>query len=79
MQAAVLRRRAVPQDFPLLLEAFWLDVKIFLWSRAVHPGRSAMLIAIARNVRSPALFPLRLFATIYTDVVRGIPIILWIT
>ncbi len=66
------------EDFPLLLEAFWLDVKIFLWS-APTILVLGMLIAIARNVRSPALFPVRLFATIYTDVFRGIPIILTIT
>ena len=66
------------EDFPLLLEAFWLDVKIFLWS-APAILVLGMLIAIARNVRSPALFPVRLFATIYTDVFRGIPIILTIT
>ena len=34
---------------------------------------------MARNVRTPALYPLRLSATLYTDVVRGVPVILWIT
>ena len=34
---------------------------------------------MARNTRTPALFPLRLFATLYTDLVRGVPVILWIT
>ena len=66
------------EDLPLLIEAFWLDVKIFLWSAPCILALG-MLIAIARNIRSPALFPLRLFATIYTDVFRGIPIILTIT
>ena len=56
----------------VLLEAFWLDVKIFLWSRRAILVLG-LLIAIARNVRSPALFPLRLFATVYTDVVPGRP------
>jgi len=66
------------ETFPDLIDAFWLDVKIFLWS-APTILVLGMLIAIARNVRSPALFPVRLFATIYTDVFRGIPIILTIT
>ena len=66
------------EDLPLLLRAFWLDVKIFLWS-APSILVLGMLIALARNVRNPALFPVRLFATIYTDVFRGIPIILTIT
>ena len=35
-----------------------------------------LTIAISRGVRSPAFFPLRLFATVYTDVFRGLPVIL---
>jgi len=61
--------------FPGLLEAFWLDVKILLWSTPFILLVS-LLIALARNTRSPALFPLRAFAVIYTDVLRGIPVIL---
>jgi polar amino acid transport system permease protein len=37
-----------------------------------------LLLALARSVRSPVLFPLRLFSTVYTDLVRGVPVILWI-
>ena len=64
--------------FPELLGPFWYDVQIFLWCAPciVVVG---LLIAMARNVRAPALYPVRLFAIVYTDVVRGIPVILWIT
>lgn len=61
--------------FPGLLGAFWLDVRILLWSTPFILAVS-LLIALARNTRSPALFPLRAFAVIYTDVLRGIPVIL---
>jgi polar amino acid transport system permease protein len=64
-------------SFPRLVDAFWLDVKIFAWS-APCIFVIALLIALARGVRSPALFPLRLFAAGYTDVFRGIPVILTI-
>jgi polar amino acid transport system permease protein len=64
-------------SFPRLLEAFWLDVKIFLWSTPLIFVVSLM-VALARNTRSPALFPLRAFAVVYTDVFRGIPVILTI-
>lgn len=64
-------------SFPRLVDAFWLDVKIFAWS-APCIFVIAMLVALARGVRSPALFPLRLFAAAYTDVFRGIPVILTI-
>jgi polar amino acid transport system permease protein len=62
-------------SFPRLVRAFWIDVKILLWSTPLILIVS-LLIALARNTRSPALFPLRAFAVIYTDVFRGIPVIL---
>ncbi len=63
--------------FPDLIKAFWLDVKIFLFAVPCI-FLLALLIALARNTRNPALFPLRAFAAIYTDVFRGIPVILTI-
>lgn len=64
-------------SFPRLLGAFWLDVQIFLWSVPLIFALS-LSIAVARNTRSPALFPLRAAAVIYTDVFRGVPVILTI-
>ena len=63
--------------FPELLGPFWYDVQIFLWC-APCIVVVALLIAMARNVRAPALYPIRLFAIVYTDVVRGVPVLLWI-
>ena len=37
---------------------------------------SALVVALIRTTRAPALFPLRLLATVYTDVFRGIPTVL---
>ena len=37
-----------------------------------------LFIALMRINRAPALFPLRLLATVYTDVFRGVPVILLI-
>lgn len=64
-------------SFPRLVRAFWLDVKILLWSTPLILVVS-LLIALARSVRSPALFPLKALAVVYTDVLRGIPVILLI-
>ena len=64
-------------SFPRLIDAFWLDVKIFLWTTP-SIFIAALLIALARNSRSPALFPVRMLAAAYTDVMRGVPVILWI-
>ena len=64
-------------SFPRLLEAFVLDVKIFAWTTPAILV-VALGLAVARNTRNPALFPLRVFVVAYTDVMRGVPVILWI-
>jgi polar amino acid transport system permease protein len=64
-------------SFPRLLSAFWLDIQIFLWSVPLIFALS-LAVAISRNTRSPALFPVRAAAVVYTDVFRGVPVILTI-
>ena len=66
------------ETFPKLPGRFWYDIQIFLICTPCILALG-LLIAFARNARTPALYPLRLFATIYTDVMRGVPMILWIT
>lgn len=61
-----------------LLRPFWFDVQIFLVC-APTIVLFGLLIAVARNLRTPAFFPVRMLATLYTDLVRGVPVILWIT
>jgi len=63
------------KSFPTLLEAFLLDVMIFLWCAPLI-AILGLVIALCRDARSPALYPLRLFGAIYTDVLRGVPVIL---
>lgn len=63
------------KTFPGLLEAFLLDVAIFAWSAPLI-FVLGLLVALARDVRSPALYPLRLFGIVYTDIFRGVPVIL---
>ena len=63
------------RTFPGLLDAFLLDVAIFAWSAPLI-FVFGLLIALCRDVRSPALYPLRLFGIVYTDVFRGVPVIL---
>ena len=62
-------------SFPRLLEAFVLDIKIFAWSTPAIVIL-ALLVAIARNSRSAALFPVRFLTIAYTDIMRGVPVIL---
>ena len=63
------------ETMPGLIEAFLLDLAIFAWS-APPIFLLGLLVALARDVRAPWAFPLRLVAIVYTDVFRGIPVIL---
>ncbi len=63
--------------WPAVVDGFWLNVELFFWAMLTIPVL-ALLIAIARSLRGPAFFPVRVLAVIYTDVFRGIPLILLI-
>jgi polar amino acid transport system permease protein len=62
-------------SFPGILEAFWLDVRVFLVAE-VAVLALGLIVALLRTLDAPAWFPLRLLAIVYTDVFRGIPTIL---
>jgi polar amino acid transport system permease protein len=64
-------------SFPEVLKGFWLDVKLFLIVE-VAVLILGLAIALLRTTRSPALFPFRLMAAVYSDVFRGIPTILMV-
>jgi polar amino acid transport system permease protein len=64
-------------SFPRLLEAFVLDIKIFAWSVPIILS-FGMLVALTRVSRNPALFPIRALCVIYVDIMRGVPVLLWI-
>jgi polar amino acid transport system permease protein len=66
---------AFKDAFPDVLSAFWLDVKLFCVVEAVVLVLG-LVIALVRTSRAPALFPLRLIATVFVDVFRGIPTII---
>ena len=63
------------ESFPTILDAFWLNVKIFLIAEGVILV-TALVIAVLRSLPGPVFFPLRVLAVGYTDLFRGIPTIL---
>lgn len=63
------------EAFPEVLEGFWLDVKLFMIVEVVVLILG-LGIALVRTSRGAALFPLRLLATVWIDLFRGIPTIL---
>jgi polar amino acid transport system permease protein len=61
--------------FPEVLSGFWLDVKVFMIVEAVVLV-VALAIALIRINRSPGLLPVRILATIWVDLFRGVPTVL---
>jgi polar amino acid transport system permease protein len=66
---------AFRHSFGQVLAGFWLDVRMFMIVEVVVLVLG-LLIALCRTVQVAALFPLRLLAIVYVDVLRGVPTIL---
>lgn len=75
VQKSFFNGAVLAKSFPKLLEAFKINVMIFVWS-APAIAILGLFIALARSAQSPALFPLRIFGAVFTDVFRGVPVIL---
>jgi len=61
--------------FPHVLSGLWLNLRVLLVA-GTFVLILGLLIALARTSHSPVLYPLRLIATIYTDIFRGLPLLL---
>jgi len=62
------------ESFPAILEGFWLNLRVLAVS-AVLIVVVGLGIAAMRTLRGPVFAPLRVLATVYTDVFRGFPLI----
>ncbi|MEU5860149.1 MULTISPECIES: amino acid ABC transporter permease [unclassified Nonomuraea] len=60
---------------PHVLDGFLLNIKMFLIAEPLILI-VGLLVALARGITTPAFFPIRALATLYTDVFRGVPTIL---
>jgi polar amino acid transport system permease protein len=65
----------IESSFALILRAFWINVYIFMISE-VLVLMWGLVVALARLAPGPAGRPLRLIATFYVDVFRGLPAII---
>jgi len=63
------------RTFPGLVNAFLLNVAIFAWCAPII-AILGLVVALCRDVRAPVLFPMKMFGAIYTDIFRGVPVIL---
>jgi polar amino acid transport system permease protein len=62
-------------SFPEVLKGFGKNVLLFLIAEPLILVLGA-LVAVVRSTRTAALFPLRLLAVFYTDLLRGVPTLL---
>ena len=62
-------------SFPEVIRAFGKNVLLFLLAEPLILVLGA-LVAVVRSTTAAALFPLRLLATFYTDLFRGVPTLL---
>jgi polar amino acid transport system permease protein len=72
VQDKFLNGRVFAESLPLIVAAFWVNVRLFLIAE-VFILILGMVVAIARSLAGPVFFPVRLLATIYVDVFRALP------
>jgi polar amino acid transport system permease protein len=61
--------------FPEILEGLWLNLQVLVIA-GVLVVLVGLLVAMARTARGPALAPVRIVATVYVDLFRGMPLII---
>lgn len=62
-------------SFPRILEGLWLNLQVLVVA-AVGVALLGLLLATLRTLRGPVFFPLRALAAGYTDLFRGVPLII---
>lgn len=63
------------EAFPKVLQGLWLNIRVLFFA-VIGVAFFASLLAIARTLRGPVFAPIRYASAIYTDIFRGIPLLL---
>lgn len=63
------------RSLPAILEGLWLNLRVLVVCGALILVL-ALGVAALRTLRSPVWFPLRVLATVYVDLFRGLPLII---
>jgi polar amino acid transport system permease protein len=72
---AFFNAQVLGDSFPSILQAFKRNIEYFLICEPIILA-FALLLAVMRSLPGPVFFPIRIIATIYVDMFRGIPTIL---
>ncbi|MDE0546325.1 amino acid ABC transporter permease [Microbacterium sp. C7(2022)] len=62
-------------SFPSILAGLWVNVQVLIVA-AIAVAIVGTLLAVIRSLRGPVFFPLRALATVYTDLFRGMPLLI---
>lgn len=62
-------------SLPQVLAGLWLNIRVMLWC-GITIAALGLAVAVARTLRGPVFFPVRLLATGFVDVFRGLPLLL---
>jgi polar amino acid transport system permease protein len=62
-------------SFPRILAGLWVNIRVLVVA-AVCVLILGLTIAALRTLRGPVFFPVRAVATVYTDLFRGLPLII---
>ncbi|GAA4734706.1 hypothetical protein GCM10025783_00420 [Amnibacterium soli] len=65
------------RTFPAVLAGLWVNVYVLVFA-AIGVAVLATLLAVVRTLRGPVFAPLRFLAAAYTDLFRGVPMIVLI-
>lgn len=74
VQESFLDLRVARESFPAILMGLWLNVRVLVVAE-IAVLVVGLAIAAMSTLRGPVFFPLRAFAAGYTDVFRGLPLI----
>lgn len=75
VQASFFDLTIAKESIPFVLQGLWLNIRVMAIS-AVVIMILGTLLALARTSKSPILFPVRALAAAYTDIFRGLPLLL---
>ena len=64
-------------SFPAVLNGLWLNIRVLLVCSVLITALG-LTIAVIRTLRGPVFFPLRLFGAAFTDLFRGLPLLLFL-
>ncbi|GAA1841160.1 amino acid ABC transporter permease [Agromyces salentinus] len=75
VQASFFDPEVALASLPRILEGLWLNIQVLV-AASIGVTLVALLLATLRTLRGPVFFPLRALAAGYTDLFRGMPLII---